>query len=111
VTDDLPGYLLRNWQPRHKGVQPWTWTPVAHAAPQDLALEAQAPNAAQRRTAPRARRHFGGQASPGGGPPPARLSDDAESVHARHSGLFELASAVLFIVVAALIYSKSPRYR
>jgi len=105
VTDNLPSYLLRNWKPHHKGVSPWTWPPVAHAAPQDLAPGAQPPaGAAQRRTAPRARRHFGGRARrapAGGGTPPARLPGDAESVHARNRGIFtfveQLIVALAFI--------------
>jgi len=77
---------------------------MAHAAPQDLAPEAQAPNGAQPSTAPRARRHFGGRAAPGGGTPPARLPGDAESVHARHSGLFVLGDKALLLLGAFLIW-------
>jgi len=112
VTESLPRYAWDSGKRRRKGALPWTWPPVARAAPQGQAPWAQRlEGAARPPPSPRARRHFGGQAAPGGGPPPARLPDDAESVHARHSGLFKLASAVLFIAVAALIYSKSPRYR
>lgn len=43
--------------------------------------------------------------------PPAGLPDDAESSHARNSGLFTLAKWGLFVLCAYLIWRHSPRYR
>lgn len=125
MKDGLPSYVLRNWKPRHKGVPPY---PVSHVIIPASAPPRLDPMAAARQERHTISAHHSGipPTPPATRPrpnklslaprgtvptPPARLPDGAESVYRRHRGLFEAVATVLFIAVAALIYSKSPRYR
>jgi len=99
MAEGIPRYA---WD-SSKGALPWTWPPMAHAAGQGGAAGARVPNGAQPRVAPRARRHFGGHAPPGGGTAPARLPGDTRSSYGLAGGLYLLAARAALPVLALLV--------
>ena len=113
VTQGLPRHAWDSCKQRHKGVPPWTWPPLAHAASHGQVPAAQRLKIAQPPRvpgpAPRSRGHFRGYSARR--TPAAQLSGDAEPVYVRNSGLFTAGTWILFLFIAYLIWRKSPRHR